>query len=146
MKVNTHIDKTLSQEHIDIYARTHTKQIDQIIQIAQEETTIQTLCGKHYDKTIRIPIEEVLYIRSEQRQLMAYTKTQQLRIQARLYQLEAQLPNNFIRISKSEIINILNIKQLSLNPNGMIHIEMKHGEDTYSSRRYLKQLKGRLFQ
>ncbi len=39
-----------------------------------------------------------------------------------------------------------NIRQLSLSPNGMIHIEMKHGDDTYSSRRYLKQLKARLFQ
>ncbi|UXR51180.1 LytTR family transcriptional regulator [Staphylococcus simulans] len=67
-------------------------------------------------------------------------------MQQRFYQLEQSLPKDFIRISQSEIINMHNIKHLSLSKNGMIHIEMKHGEATYSSRRYLKQLKARLFQ
>ncbi|WP_316960159.1 LytTR family DNA-binding domain-containing protein [Staphylococcus simulans] len=74
------------------------------------------------------------------------TTSHRLHIQQRFYQLEQSLPKDFIRISQSEIINMHNIKHLSLSKNGMIHIEMKHGEATYSSRRYLKQLKARLFQ
>ncbi|UXV35400.1 LytTR family transcriptional regulator [Staphylococcus sp. IVB6181] len=146
MKVNTYIDHSHKDEHVDIYAQTHNQMVDAIIHAATTVTGIATLCGKENDKTYRFPIEEILYIRSEQRKLFAYTKSHRIHIQARLYQLETKLPDQFIRISKSEIINMHNIRQLSLSPNGMIHIEMKHGDDTYSSRRYLKQLKARLFQ
>ncbi|RIN79192.1 LytTR family DNA-binding domain-containing protein [Staphylococcus simulans] len=146
MKINSYFDPTYPEEYVDIYAHEHSKTVDAIIQAAQQTSTIQTLTGKEDDKTYRFPIEDILYIRSEQRKLFAYTTSHRLHIQQRFYQLEQSLPKDFIRISQSEIINMHNIKHLSLSKNGMIHIEMKYGEATYSSRRYLKQLKARLFQ
>ncbi|PTK42850.1 LytTR family transcriptional regulator, partial [Staphylococcus nepalensis] len=76
-------------------------------------STIQTLTGKENDKTYRFPIEDFLYIRSEQRKLFAYTTSHRLHIQQRFYQLEQSLPKDFIRISQSEIINMHNIKHVS---------------------------------
>ncbi|MHD0396780.1 LytTR family DNA-binding domain-containing protein [Staphylococcus simulans] len=146
MKINTYFDPTYPNEHVDIYAHQHSKTVDAIIQAAKQTSTLQTLTGKADNKTYRFPIEDILYIRSEQRKRFAYTTSHRLHIQQRLYQLEQSLPDDFIRISQSEIINMHNIKQLSLSKNGMIRIEMKRGEATYSSRRYLKQLKARLFQ
>ncbi|MGC9649749.1 LytTR family DNA-binding domain-containing protein [Staphylococcus warneri] len=64
----------------------------------------------------------------------------------RLYELEEQLPNTFIRISKSEIVNQHAIIKLQLEANGLIRMYLKNLDDdyTYSSRRYLKSIKERL--
>lgn len=55
-----------------------------------------------------------------------------------------KLPTSFIRISKSEIVNIEMIEKLLLEPNGLIRMYLKNEDYTYSSRRYLKSIKERL--
>ncbi|WP_375711897.1 MULTISPECIES: LytTR family DNA-binding domain-containing protein [Lactobacillaceae] len=62
----------------------------------------------------------------------------------RLYQLEKQLPTDFLRISHSEIINIKTIVKLKLTFNGLIQIKLATKIKTYTSRRYVKQLKTRV--
>lgn len=54
------------------------------------------------------------------------------------------LTSNFIRISKSEIVNIDKIIKLQLEPNGLIRMYLESCDYTYSSRRYLKSIKERL--
>ncbi|MGT2862994.1 LytTR family DNA-binding domain-containing protein [Streptococcus gallinaceus] len=51
------------------------------------------------------------------------------------------LPRDFLQISQSEIINLRYLDHLSLTGNGLVKIVLKNGAVTYSSRRYLKQIK-----
>lgn len=51
MKVNTYIDHSHKDEHVDIYAQTHNQMVDAIIHAATTVTGIATLCGK---KMIRL--------------------------------------------------------------------------------------------
>ena len=64
--------------------------------------------------------------------------------QQALYQLLQVLPDYFLQISQSEIINISYISHLKLTPNGLVQIFLKNGDMTYSSRRYLKAIKEKL--
>lgn len=67
-----------------------------------------------------------------------------LKLDHRLYQIEEIVSSVFVRISKSEIINLDYIDHLKLETNGMVQLIMKNGNTTYASRRYLKTIKERL--
>lgn len=145
MKVKCYFNQDEEDERVEIYAQDDTQKIKEIIACAKQDETLTTLTGKNqYQRVFQVPIEEVLQIKAENKKVYAWTYTQCLIISNPLYELEEILPHYFIRISKSEILNIRNIKYLSVGANGMIHITLKHGEATYSSRRYLKKLKARL--
>jgi len=62
----------------------------------------------------------------------------------RLYELETILPNYFVRVSNTEIININYVSKFELTANGIILIFLKNGTQTSSSRRYLKKIKEKL--
>lgn len=60
----------------------------------------------------------------------------------KLYELEQELDASvFIRISKSEIINMRKIKRLDMNTIGTIKVMMRDGTETYTSRRNVTRLK-----
>lgn len=66
-------------------------------------------------------------------------------VQKKLYELETELGDaNFIRISKSEIVNIHKIKSLDLSITGTIRLVMKTGYETYVSRRNVSKIKEKL--
>ncbi|MBQ3514338.1 MAG: LytTR family transcriptional regulator [Lachnospiraceae bacterium] len=63
-------------------------------------------------------------------------------ISNKLYELEEMLEDTrFIRISKSEIVNLKKIKKLDLSLTGTIKIILFNGRETYTSRRNVGRLK-----
>ena len=61
---------------------------------------------------------------------------------SRIYELENALPQeSFLRISNSEIVNFDNVDRLNLKMSGTILIIFKSGNESYSSRRYIKKIK-----
>ncbi|MBR5896541.1 MAG: LytTR family transcriptional regulator, partial [Lachnospiraceae bacterium] len=66
-------------------------------------------------------------------------------VQKKLYELEEELgERNFVRISKSEIVNIKKIKNLDMSVTGTIKICMKNDYETFVSRRNVSKIKERL--
>lgn len=66
-------------------------------------------------------------------------------IQKKLYELEAELgESRFVRISKSELVNIKKIKKLDLSMTGTIRLVMKNDYETFVSRRNVTKIKERL--
>lgn len=60
----------------------------------------------------------------------------------KLYELEKELDERqFVRISKSEIINLKKIQKLDMSLTGTIRVIMKDGSETYTSRRNVAKLK-----
>jgi hypothetical protein len=66
-------------------------------------------------------------------------------VQNKLYELEKELgESSFVRISKSEIVNIKKIRSLDLSVTGTIRITMKDGYEAYVSRRNVAKIKEKL--
>ena len=64
------------------------------------------------------------------------------RLKEKLYMLEDMIKEtSFIRISKSEIINVDKIKKIDLSLRGTICITFKDGSNAYTSRRFVKRVK-----
>ena len=92
-----------------------------------------------------IDLEQIAQFIVEDKQVYAITMNNKaLKLDQRLYQIEELVGSIFVRISKSEIINLDYIDHLKLETNGMVHLTMKNGNTTYASRRYLKTIKERL--
>lgn len=101
------------------------------------------------DEENYIPInyKDIVYINSQGNYTFVnLSDCNQYRISEKLYQLEEGiLPNSFIRINKSEIVNINQITQISPMFKGNFLIHLK-GYDIPCdiSRNYLKEFKERL--
>ncbi len=88
---------------------------------------------------------EIFYFESVDQRVFAYCKDDVYEIKSRLYELEMQLlSKNFLRVTKSLILNLDQIKQLSPAFSGRFEAQLKNGEKVLISRQYVPALKERL--
>ena len=88
---------------------------------------------------------EILSAYSEGQRVLILTGSGRYAVQKKLYELENELGDtNFIRISKSEIVNIRKIKSLDMSVTGTIRLVLKTGYETYVSRRNVAKIKEKL--
>lgn len=89
--------------------------------------------------------EEIYYFESVDQKVFAYAKMAVYETKSKLYELEKELPpNDFIRASKSSILNINMIKSLTPAFNGKLEANLKNGEKIIISRQYVPELKEKL--
>lgn len=89
----------------------------------------------------RLSVKEVLYIESIQDVQHIHTEKETYTTKQRLYLLKEELPQSFVRISKSVILNMEKVKEYRPLMGGMMMAEFANGEKTYISRKYLKELR-----
>lgn len=90
-------------------------------------------------------LEEIFYFESVDQKVFAYCKTEVYEVKSKLYKLMEELPGcDFIRSSKSSILNLNKIKRLSPAFGGRYEALLKNGEKVIISRQYVTQLKEKL--
>lgn len=88
---------------------------------------------------------DVFYFEFVDNRVFLYTKDDVMEIKRRLYELEIILSNkDFIRISKSQIININKVKSLRPEINRTILATMCNGEQLFISRKYVPAIRNLL--
>lgn len=88
---------------------------------------------------------DVLYFESVDNRTFLYTEEDVLEVRQRLYELEGILSDkDFIRISKSQIVNIHKIKSLRPELNRTILATMCNGEQLSISRKYVRAMRNML--
>lgn len=96
------------------------------------------LYAKRDDEYCFINASEVLYFEAVDNRTFLYTQEAVLEIRQRLYELEDTLSEkDFIRISKSIIVNINQIRSLKPELNRTILATMCNGERLSISRKYV---------
>lgn len=93
------------------------------------------------NKQIKVAYHNIFYIEYVNRKLFVYIKENMYELKIPLYKLEKQLPNYFVRCSKSMIVNINEIKEFSSSLNGNVTAELLNNEKIIISRRYVKEIK-----
>lgn len=116
MKVKLELDKNLKEPEIIIKANQLTKELSQLIQDLQARTT--QLIFYRNDTEYYLDLGQVLFFEVSERKTWAHTKGQLYQVKASLQQLEAQLPRNFQRCSKSVVVNTELIYTLTKNVLG----------------------------
>ena len=95
--------------------------------------------------TCFISRRDILYFESVDKRCYLYTAADVYEVAFKLYELEELLTDvDFIRSSKSQIINMAKIESLCPDFGGRIETTMSNGEKLIVSRQYAKTLKERL--
>lgn len=98
--------------------------------------------AKRNNETCFVDSLDVLYFESVDNRTFLYTVKDVMEVKLRLYELETFLSEkDFIRISKSQIVNINKIKTLKPELNRTILATMCNGEQLYISRKYVKAIR-----
>ncbi|MCE5090124.1 DNA-binding response regulator [Staphylococcus devriesei] len=144
MKLKLFIAPEEKEKYLAIHAPQFDEEVQQIVSQVENLDKLTQIYGKLDNEIYVLEVKTITSFRTHKNQVIALKDGQQFKLKDRLYELEAKLPTSFIRISKSEIVNIEMIEKLLLEPNGLIRMYLKNEDYTYSSRRFLKSIKERL--
>lgn len=141
MQIEIRLDPAQSEPKIIVQAAALTDEVNAILDRLREDTP-QFLPGIRADRLELLEPASIIRIYAGSGKVFAVTPKGEYTLRLRLYELEQRLdPQQFVRISNSEIIQLKKIESLDLSLAGTICVQLQGGQSTYVSRRYLPKLK-----
>lgn len=109
------------------------------------QTPQAELTGYLNEKIVRLNYQDIYYFESNENRVFAYYHSDVYEIKYKLYELEERfMPLDFVRCSKSMIVNMEKIEYLSPLFSGKMEAHLKNGEKIIISRQYVHGLKAKL--
>lgn len=139
MKFEIFIDKEC-EERVMVYAHEKTKLTDAIEQLVTETDALIGYNGKQYAK---LSFADIYCFTVEENKVFAVTENERLQLKSRLYRLEEIMPESFIKINQSCIIDTKKAERFDASVSGTLLVRLKNGYSDYVSRRNLKKVKER---
>ena len=118
-----------------------TDNITKAMSILESDDSNEMLAVKRGSDIALLEFSEIFMFRVEDKQVNVYTENQEYIIKKPLYQVEETLTSDFVRISKTTIVNLKKIKRVAPSLKGMMFIELKNGLKDNISRKYLSEFK-----
>ena len=104
-----------------------------------------SLTGTKDSRQYEIAVSDIYYFESVDGKTFLYTQDQVYETSYRIYELESMLrPKNFLRVSKSMLLNLMKIRSIQSALNGRFAAVLLSGEEVIISRSYVKGLKAAL--
>lgn len=146
MKVECKISADYKEPYAVLHINKMTETVAEIISMLEKETAnALTLIATKDKKTYFIKPEDISLVRTEGREIVCYDKRKnRYLLDKPLYELENMLDMDFVRISKSAIVNINQINHVEASFNGTMELVMKNGVKDYISRSFRKSFRERL--
>ena len=143
MKIKIEIDENLTEEEIVIRGSALTEEMA-VVQKAVADVLArkQTLTFYKKETEFYIPLDEILFFETEAGSISAHTAEDVYTVKYKLYELEQVLPRNFVRVSKSTILNTSKVYSVerNLTASSVVEFAGSH-KQVYVSRYYYKSLK-----
>lgn len=144
MKVLINIIEDADEEEVCFSIHSMNNKVNQAIHLLTSTRWGSLLCRKD-EVVFKINVEDILYLEAVDRKVFAYTQTDTFEVSERLYVLENQLFSaNFIRVSKSMLLNIEKIYAFYPMFSGNLEALLVNQEKVKISRRYVPELKKKL--
>lgn len=120
---------------------------DDVMQLIYALKTQQDnkLTGYVDDKIVKLAPKDIFYFESVDNKVYAYLEKGVYEVHKKLYEIdEAYSYVDFLRISKSTIVNVAKIAYLRPTFNGRFEAKLKNDEKIIISRQYVLELKKKL--
>lgn len=145
MRIRIEINEGADDDEIVIRCREFNKSIQKIQESILEISSQINLIFYKDQTEYFLPLESILFFETSDKGIDAHTVDDFYSIKNKLYELENILPNNFVRVSKSTILNINHIYSIEKNITSTSVVRfMKTHKQVYVSRNYYKKLRERL--
>lgn len=145
LKVKLETDPDNQESEVIIKANKITPELERIYRKLQDESShLDQITGVKDDKAYYLDINQILFFETADKQVMAHTINHSYAVKYKLYELENLLGGQFMRVSKSTILNLDQIYALTKSISNC-QIQFHHSYKTvYVSRRYYRKLKDKL--
>lgn len=140
MKFTLIIDEN-SEEEVVVRAKENNEIIEKIRDLVEEKE--HNLIGFIEREAVILKHSEIICFFTQNNKSFAKTTKTDYELKTRLYEIEENLPDNFIKINKSCIANIDKIKKFSAVFSGALQVNFENGYTDYVSRRNIKKIKER---
>ena len=146
MKIKIEIDEALAEEEIVIRCKSLNEDVISIQKrITDAVNSRMQLEVSKGEKEYYLIIDEILFFETDGSGVVVHTATQMYEIKHKLYELEDLLPGNFIRVSKSSILNSAKVRAIHKNITGASEVEFTgSNKKVFVSRNYFKLLMAKL--
>ena len=152
MKVQLFVSKDLEEPYAEIYTDVLTDNIQKAMVLLENETEEDDegiadnsiLAVKKGQDIVLLDFDDIFMIRVEDKQTKVFTEDRDYLVKKPLYQIEESLDSNFVRVSKTTIVNLRKTKRVAPSLKGMMFIELKNGLKDNISRKYLSDFKSAL--
>ncbi|WP_407374597.1 LytTR family DNA-binding domain-containing protein [Methanobrevibacter sp.] len=141
MKVNLFVSRDITEPHADIHTNELTGNVSKAISILESDESSDMIAVKKGSDIALLELAEIYMFRVEDKQVNVYTQNNSYVIKKALYQVEESLNGDFVRISKTTIVNLKKIQRVAPSLKGMMFIELKNGIKDNISRKYLPDFK-----
>ena len=141
MKVNLFVSKDIAEPYADIHTNELTDNVSKAISILESDESNELIAVKKGSDIVLLEFSDVYMFRVENKQIKVYTKNSEYLIKKPLYQVEKTLNSDFVRISKTTIVNLKKIERVAPSLKGMMFIQLKNGLKDNISRKYLPDFK-----
>lgn len=140
MKVNIVIEPTLEEDYVEIHVKEMTDEITRWSEFIQNKNSVITGIDE-FERMVVIEESDIVALHADKKWCRIYTDTGNYSCRKRLYEIENILSQDFMRISKSIVVNLRKIESIEAVFNGMLLLRMKNGSKEYVSRTYLPKMK-----
>ncbi|MDL2211531.1 LytTR family transcriptional regulator [Erysipelotrichaceae bacterium OttesenSCG-928-M19] len=148
MKLFLEIDSNLEEDEVRFKVKEFNDEVKELYDLLNtKEKSSNHLMLYDDSKEYIINYNDIVFFETESDGVYAHTNNYAFQAKMRLYELENSLPSNFLRISKSAIININKIYSIEkrLSSTSLVQFVDTHKE-VYVSRRYYRLLKDKLLE
>ncbi len=143
MKVTVEECPGLEQTEVDIRCPRLDAQLSRLVNLLRLSDA--RLTGEKDGETCILDGADVLYIDTVDRGTFLYTEEGVYQTRLRLYELEEQLTSwEFVRVSKSAIVNFGQVRSLRPDFGGRMRLTMSNGEVVVANRQYVPAIKAKL--
>lgn len=144
MKVNLFVSRDIEEPYADIHTDELTDNISKAINILESDDQKDMLAVKKGSDITLLELKDIFMFRVEEKQVKVFTQNNEYVIKKPLYQIEESLTGDFVRISKTTIINLKKVERVAPSLKGMMFIQLKNGLKDNISRKYLPDFKNAL--
>ena len=148
MKIRIEFDENIKEDEVIIRCRELTSQVKNVQVVLSNILSEKAQITFFKDNTeYYISLEEILFFEMEESSICAHTLDNVYQVKYKLYELEEILPSEFVRASKSTIVNINNTYSMTrnLSSSSLVEFQNTH-KKIYVSRHYYKSLKDKLIE
>lgn len=139
VKVEIKLSADIKEPYAVIYANAVTEEVQRAAEAFEMKGSVIT--AKENEKIVILDGAEIYMVRAENKEVFIYDRDKKYLSRKKLYELEYMLGENFMRISKTTIVNLKKIDSVEPAFNAMMYLVMKNGCKDYITRTYLMEFK-----
>lgn len=141
--IDIQLDPSHGEPKVIIQTDRMTPEIDNIVHAIESSVGSANPMVTAYvgDTTVLLSQREIFRVYVESRKLVVWTERGGFFARGTLAELEAVLnKSRFLRISRSEIINLYKVSNFDFSLSGTIHVHFDDGSSTWVARRYVRAI------